>query len=155
MHKHSAASASVAASELEASISLKRALLPLSDHSDPQRARRCEKRQPQFREGRFRDESCRAMWMQAVVVVQSGVEKKRKKKQPCAPFVRVLTFLDERLNVKSPRKKDRNQKEWGNGALRISTSYTARRFRRLQAEIEPSAALARADSVSVGPHARL
>lgn len=80
---------------------------------------------------------------------------KEKKKKP-APFVRLPTFLDERLNVKSPRKKERKEeKEEGNGALLISTSDTARRFRRLKAEIEPSAASALADSVSVGPHARL
>lgn len=54
---------------------------------------------------------------------------------------------------KAQRKKER--KEGGNGALLISTSYTTREFRRLKAEIEPSTASALADSISVGPHARL
>lgn len=71
-----------------------------------------------------------------------------------APFVCLPTFLNEKLNVKSPRKK-KERIEGENGAVLISTSDKTREFRRLKAEIEPSAASALADSVSVGPHARL
>lgn len=82
-----------------------------------------------------------------------GVKKKKNKKNGrlcffCVPF----THFDGKLNVKSLKKE---RKEGGNSALLISTSYTTREFRRLKAEIEPSAASALADSVSVGPHACL
>lgn len=82
--------------------------------------------------------------------------KKKKNINNVILFVCLPTFLDGKLNVKSlekERQKERN--EGGNGALLISTSCTTREFRGLKAEIEPSAAFAPADSVSVGPHARL
>lgn len=73
----------------------------------------------------------------------------------CASLVCLATFSNEKLNVKGLKGKKKKRIEGENVAVLISTSYKTREFRRLKAEIEPSAASTLADSVSVGPHARL
>lgn len=102
-YKYSAGAVSVVVSELEASVSLKRALLPLSNHSDPQRACRCEERKPRLKRTytrRFRDESCWAACMQG-----GGAEWCIKEKKKTCSFCAPPYLFGWEIKCEKPKKE--------------------------------------------------